>query len=241
MPSSPRSRPENAGRQLTRGCVLARRRSRSCSEATTDCGNSSRRQRLTEAATLVVGTSILSATLRVPAGSKNFFVLGLLAGGAWILGSVASGPVPVEPIRSSRRAVVLRALALSAVAFLGFLAADLVGEHLPFVSSALHNILTKADAGPIGLVLLVALANGLGEERFFRGTLFSALESRHPVAGSTIFYVAVTAVTGNLALVVAAAAMGFLLALQRQSTGSILAPTVTHLCWSALMLLVLPR
>lgn len=109
------------------------------------------------------------------------------------------------------------------------------------MSSALHNILTKADAGPIGLVLLVALVNGLGEELFFRGALFNALGSRHPVAGSTIFYVAVTAVTGNLALVVAAGAMGFLLALQRQSTGAILAPTVTHLCWSTLMLLALPR
>ena len=154
---------------------------------------------------------------------------------------MASGPVPVEPIRSRRRAVVLRALALSAIAFLGFLVADLVGEHLPLVSSALHNILTKADAGPIGLVLLVALVNGLGEELFFRGALFNAFGSHHPVAGSTIFYVAVTAVTGNVALVVAAGAMGFLLALQRQGTGAILAPTVTHLSWSALMLLALPR
>ena len=202
---------------------------------------SSARRRLVVAGTLVVGTSLLAATLRVPAGSRSFFVIGLLVAGTWILGSVVSGPIPVESIRSSRPMVVLRALALGIVAFLGFLAADLVGRHLPFISPALHNILTKADAGPTGLVLVVTLVNGLGEELFFRGALFSALGSHHPVAGSTVIYVAVTATTGNIALVVAAGAMGTLLSLQRKRTAAILAPTVTHLCWSTLMLLALPR
>ena len=62
--------------------------------------------------------------------------------------------------------------------------------------------------GPTGLVLLVALVNGLGEELFFRGALFSALGSHHPVAGTTVIYVAVTAATGNIALVVAAGVDG---------------------------------
>ncbi len=161
--------------------------------------------------------------------------------GTWILGSVVSGPIPVESIRSSRLRVVLCALALGIVAFLGFLAADLVGRHLPFVSPALHNILIRADAVPTGLVLLVALVNGLGEELFFRGALFSALGSHHPVAGTTVIYVAVTATTGNIALVVAAGVMGTLFSLQRKRTAAILAPTVTHICWSTLMLLALPR
>jgi uncharacterized protein len=220
--------------------VLARRRSLSFSEPTDD-GATSRRRRVTVATTMIVGTSLLAATLRVPAGSESFFVIGLLAGGAWILGSLASGPIPVEPIRSSRVTVVIQAVAISLVAFLSFLAADLVGEHLPLIAPALHNILTRADTGSVGLVLAVALVNGLGEELFFRGALFGALGSWHPVAGSTIFYAAVTAATGNVALVVAAGVMGFVFALQRHRTGSILAPAVTHLCWSVLMLLALPR
>ena len=110
-----------------------------------------------------------------------------------------------------------------------------------FVSPALHDILTKADAGPLGLVLSVALVNGLGEELFFRGALYGALGSHHPVAGSTILYIAVTAATGNIALVVAAAVMGSLFSLQRKRTGAVLAPTVTHLCWSTLMVLALAR
>jgi uncharacterized protein len=202
---------------------------------------SSARRRLVVAGTLLLGTSLLAATLRVPTGSTSFFVTGLLVAGTWILGSVVSGPVPVESIRSSRLVVVLTALALGIVAFLGFLAADLVGQHLPFISPALHNVLTKADAGPAGLVLAVALANGLGEELFFRGALFSALGTHHPVAGTTVIYVAVTAATGNVALVVAAGVMGTLFALQRRRTAAIVAPTVTHLCWSTLMVLALSR
>lgn len=193
------------------------------------------------AATLVVGTALLATTLHVPAGSRSFFVIGFLVAGTWILGSVISGPPPVESFRSPRTAVLLSALALGVIAFLGFLVADLIGQHLPFVSPALHDILTKADAGPLGLVLTLALANGLGEELFFRGALFSAFGSHHPVAGSTVLYIAVTSATGNIALVVAAGAMGTLFSLQRERTGTVFAPIVTHLCWSTLMLLALPR
>ena len=200
-----------------------------------------RRRRLIVAVTLVIGTALLAMTLRVPAGSTDFFVIGFFAASAWILGAVASGPIPIDSIGSSRTKVVFTAIAIGAVAFLCFLVADLVGQHLPLVSPSLHNILIKADAGPTGLVLLVALVNGLGEELFFRGALFSAFGDHGPIAGSTALYVAVTAATGSVALVIAAGAMGTLLAYERRRTAAILAPTVTHLCWSTLMLLALPR
>ena len=55
-------------------------------------------------------------------------------------------------------------------------------------------------------------------------------------------YVVVTAATGNLALVIAAAVMGALFSLfERLSTRGVLAPIVTHLTWSTLMVLALPR
>ena len=50
-----------------------------------------------------------------------------------------------------------------------------------------------------------------------------------------------TAATENIALVVAAAVMGTVLSLERISTRGVLAPIVTHLIWSTLMLLALPR
>jgi CAAX protease family protein len=157
------------------------------------------------------------------------------------LGAFLSGPIPTGADRPSRLADGLAALLVDIVAFLGFLAADLVGRHRPLFSPALHNIHTKADTGPVALVLTVALVNGLGEELFFRGALFNALRAHHPVAGTVIFSVAVTATTGNVALVVAAGAMGIIFSLQRAHTGGILASTVTHRSWSTLMILVLPR
>ena len=54
-------------------------------------------------------------------------------------------------------------------------------------------------------------------------------------------YVIVTAATGNLALVIAAAVMGTVFSLERLSTRGVLAPMVTHLTWSTLMVLALPR
>ena len=173
------------------------------------------RRHVSVAVTLVVGTALLATTLRAPSGSTTFFILGFLVAGIWILGSVISGPIPLEAIRSSRLATSLSGLALGIVAFLGFLTADLIGQHLPLISNALHNVLTKADAGPAVLVLTVALVNGVGEELFFRGALFSALGSHNPVAGTVVIYVAVTATTGNIALLFAATAMGIIFSLQR--------------------------
>ena len=203
--------------------------------------NQGRRRSLTVVVTLVVGSVLLAATLRAPSGSTSFFVIGFLVAGTWIAGSLISGPIPLEANRSSRLCLALRGLALGGVAFLAFLVAYLLGRHVPLISSALHTILTKADAGPVALVLAVALLNGLGEELFFRGALFDVLGSRNPIVSSLVVYVAVTATVGNIALIVAALVMGIIFTLQRARTGGILASTMTHLCWSTLMVLAFPR
>ena len=57
-------------------------------------------------------------------------------------------------------------------------------------------------------MLAIALVNGVGEELFFRGALYAALPPRSAVFGTTIVYVCVTAVTFNVALVIAALVMG---------------------------------
>jgi membrane protease YdiL (CAAX protease family) len=122
-----------------------------------------------------------------------------------------------------------------------FLAAYLVARHLPIVGPDLDGVSATADAGSVALVLFVALINGAGEELFFRGALHAALEPHRPAIVTTIVYVAVTAATGNVALVLAAAVMGVLLSLERLSTRGVLAPMVTHLTWSTLMVVALTR
>jgi hypothetical protein len=55
-----------------------------------------------------------------------------------------------------------------------------------------------------------------------------------------VIYVAVTAASLNLALVLAALVMGVLWMVERLSTGTPLASVLTHVTWSTLMLLAFP-
>ena len=200
------------------------------------------RRRLTAAVTLVAGAALLAATLRVPRGSIAFTVLGLLVAATWIVGAFVSGPIPLRPhSRTPTGTVMLSAVAVGIASFLVFLGAYLVAEHLPVLSGALDRVLGKADAGPVALVLAIALVNAVAEEYFFRGALYAALEPHRPVVFTTVIYVAVTATTGNLALVAAAVVMGTVFGLERRAAGSVLASLVTHAVWSTLILVALPR
>lgn len=199
-----------------------------------------RRRRVVVAATLVVGTALLAATLAAPPGSALFSGLGLLVAATWVLGGVLSGPVHlVGSVRGGRALVA--PLGLGVVLFAAFAAAALVAERIPVVSGAVDRVLSTADGGPRAVVLVVALANGVGEEVFFRGALHAAFGRHRPVLWATAIYVLVTIATLNLALVVAAGVMGAVFALEREATGGILAPVITHLTWSTLVLFLLPR
>jgi membrane protease YdiL (CAAX protease family) len=188
-----------------------------------------------------VGTALLAATLRVPSGSAWFTVLGLLVAVTWTIGSFVSGPIPFRPDPEMAWRTFGGPVVAGVAAFVVFLAAYLVARHLPVIGPALDGVLATADAGPTALVLVVALVNGAGEELFFRGALHAALEPHRPAIATTIVYVAVTMATGNVALIIAAVVMGTLFSLERLSTRGVLAPMLTHLTWSTLMVLALPR
>jgi membrane protease YdiL (CAAX protease family) len=209
--------------------------------ATVDVPVARRRRRVVSALAIVVGTVLLAATLRVPNGSASFTVLALLVAATWIVGSFASGPIPLQPDRDPLWRTFLGPVVVGVAAFGVFVVAYLVARHLPLVGPAVDGVLATADAGPTAVVLLIALVNGVGEELFFRGALHAAFESHRPAIATIIVYVAVTAATGNVALFIAAAVMGALFSLERLSTRGVLAPIVTHLTWSALMVLALPR
>ena len=198
-----------------------------------------RRRRAVTAATLLLGTALLAATLRVPRGSASFTVLGLLVAVTWTVGSFISGPIPLRADRAWR--TVVDAAVVGVIAFGAFVAAYLAARHLVLIGAALDRVLATADAGPTAMVLFVALVNGVGEELFFRGALHAAFDSHRPAIATTVVYVAVTAATGNIALVIAAAVMGVVFSLERLSTRGVIAPMVTHLTWSTLMVLGLPR
>ena len=127
-----------------------------------------------------------------------------------------------------------------AAAFGAFFGAAFVARRIPVLNEALVSVLSYAERGSDSLVLATTLANGVAEEVFFRGSLFTALASPHPVAASTGVYMLTTCATRNPALVVAAGVMGTVFAVQRRASGGLLAPMLTHVTWSALMVRFLP-
>ena len=102
------------------------------------------------------------------------------------------------------------------------------------------TVLEHARKGTPALIAVVTLVNGIAEEIFFRGALFAAIGRRHPVLISTLVYALATVATANPMLVFAAATLGTVLGLQRRASGGILAPIITHITWSMVMLFALP-
>lgn len=198
-----------------------------------------RRRRVLVLVTLVVGTGLLGATLAAPQGSGLFYGLGLLVAATWVLGGLLSGPLPLGRLDGGR--ALAAPLAVAALLFLAFSAVTLVAQRIPLLAGAVERVLAKADGGSRALVLVVALANGLGEEVFFRGALHSAFGRHRPLLWATAIYVLVTVATLNVALVLAAVVMGTVFAAERRATRGVLAPIVTHLSWSTLVLFLLPR
>jgi hypothetical protein len=192
--------------------------------------------------TLLVGGVLLDVTLRVSRTSAWFTALGLLLAGVWTAGAFLSGGVPVFP-RPWRRPAqsLVAAVVVGGLAFLVFLVVYLLVRHLPLVSGALHHVLSNGDAGVSPTVLSVAIVTGIAEELFFRGAVQSLPTRYDPVIFTTVVYVAVTAVTGNVALIIAAAIMGTIFSLERAATRGVVASITTHITWTVLMLLVLPR
>ena len=88
--------------------------------------------------------------------------------------------------------------------------------------------------------MLITVVNGVAEEMFFRGALYTALGSVHPVLISTVVYVVATSAAGNPMLGFAAVILGTVCALERRVTGGVLAPMLTHFFWGLIMVLALP-
>jgi uncharacterized protein len=204
-----------------------------------------RRRRGVVGVTLVVGTVLLGLALSRPAGTTAFYVLAAVLAGVWLVGAIVSGPLPFGHIRPlAPRGGVRQLLGPALVGVLAFavfaLGAELV-SWIPTLHHAVDDVIARADHGSRALVVAITVVNGIAEEAFFRGALYDAFGERRPALWSTVCYVLVTAASGNAMLVFAAALMGALFALERRSTGGILASAVTHVVWSALMIFLLPR
>lgn len=203
------------------------------------------RRRIVAVATLVLGVVVNAWALRLPPGDALFYVGTLLLAAVWTGGALLSGPLHLGRAHtrsgtSPSRAVV-QSLVLGLLLLALFLVGALVVARIPFLRGPVDGLLDHARFGSLAIVAVITALNGVAEELFYRGALFAAVGRRHAVLVTTIVYAVVSAVAGVPLLVLAAALLGAVVALQRRVTGGILGPIVTHLTWSLGMLFLLPR
>jgi hypothetical protein len=201
-----------------------------------------RRRRIVVAIVLLLGAGVLGLALRRHPGEASFYWLSLALAAVWGLGAFGSGPLHLGGARwrgRNQRPVVsgtVIGLLLGGVFVLG----GLIAREIPAVAELITRLLHYTDQGSWRLTMAVALIGGIAEELFYRGALYTALGRYHPALVSTIVYVVATLASGNPMLGFAAIILGTVCALERRATGGVLAPILTHVVWTLVVLLALP-
>jgi uncharacterized protein len=202
-----------------------------------------RRRRIIVAIVLVLGAAALGMALRRHPGEPAFYWWSLTLSGVLALGAFASGPLHLGGAcwrgRNQRPVVsgTVIGLLLGGVFILG----GLVVREIPVVADYVTRLLRYTDQGSWRLTMAIALLAAVGEELFYRGSLYTALGRHHPLLISTALYVIATlASSRNPMLAFAAIVLGTVCALERRATGGVLAPILTHFTWTLVVLLGLP-
>jgi uncharacterized protein len=202
-----------------------------------------RRRRIIVAIIVVIGAVLLGYSLGRKPGDSSFYGLTLGLAGVWALGALLARPIHLGHVRffdRNQRPVIsgtVVGLVLGGVFILG----GFIAREIPALRDYAAQVLEFATQGSLPLVVFITVINGLAEEIFFRGALYSALEKHHPAVISTIVYVIVIGVsTLNPMLTFAALILGAVCAFERRATGGVLAPILTHMVWGLIMVLVLP-
>ncbi|OAN41520.1 CPBP family intramembrane glutamic endopeptidase [Mycolicibacterium iranicum] len=201
------------------------------------------RRKFIVAAVLLIGAALLGYSLSRPPGDQTFIWLTLALAGVWAAGAFASGPLHMGhiPFRGRNQRPVITGTVAGVGLGAVFVVGGLVAREIPGVNDYIREVLQYSNAGPLYLIAFITVINGLAEEMFFRGAVYTALLKFHPVIVSTVLYVIATAATtGNPMLGFAAIILGLLCAQLRRATGGVLAPMLTHFFWGLILVLALP-
>lgn len=200
------------------------------------------RRRIVVAVVLAIGAAVLAFTLARRPGEPSFYWLTLLLAAVWTVGAFASGPLHLGCIcwrgRNQRPVITGTVIGLLLAAI--FVVGGLVARELGPVRELITSVLEYSRHGSLWLLVVITVVNGVAEELFFRGALYTALGRFYPVAVSTVLYIAATLASDNAMLGFAAVVLGAVCALERRATGGVLAPALTHVVWGLVMLLALP-
>ncbi len=201
-----------------------------------------RRRRVLVAITLVVGAAVLGYSLRLRPGESSFYWLTLALAGVWVAGGFISGPLHLGGIcwRGRNQRPVITGTTIGLLLGGVFVIGGLIAREIAPVAELITRVLLYAHHGWYPVIVAITLVNGVAEEVFFRGALYTALGRFHPVLISTVLYTCATLASGNPMLGFAAIILGTVCAFERRATGGVLAPVLTHLVWGLIMVLVLP-
>ena len=201
-----------------------------------------RRRRIVVAITLVIGAVVLGFSLRRHPGESSFYWLTVLLATVWIAGGLVSGPLHLGGInwRGRNQRPVITGTTVGLLLGGAFVVGGLIAREIPAVATLITQVLMFAHQGSFLLIVAITVINGIAEEIFFRGALYSALGRYHPVVISTVLYVCATIASGNPMLGFAAIFLGTVCALERRASGGVLAPMLTHFVWGLIMVLALP-
>ena len=201
-----------------------------------------RRRRIVVAITLVIGAVVLGFSLRRHPGESSFYWLTVLLATVWIAGGLVSGPLHLGGInwRGRNQRPVITGTTVGLLLGGAFVVGGLIAREIPAVATLITRVLMFAHQGSFLLIVAITVINGIAEEIFFRGALYSALGRYHPVVISTVLYVCATMASGNPMLGFAAIFLGTVCALERRASGGVLAPMLTHFVWGLIMVLALP-
>jgi membrane protease YdiL (CAAX protease family) len=201
-----------------------------------------RRRRIIVVVVLVIGATLLGVSLTRTPGSASFYWLTVALAVVWAAGARVSGPLHIGRVkfRGRNRRPVLTGTAIGVLLGGVFIVGGLVAREIGPVRDYIVEVLDYANYGALWLVVLITVVNGLAEEMFFRGALYSSLGRFHPEIVSTIVYAVAVSAAGNPMLGFAGIILGGVCAYERRITGGVLAPMLTHFFWGLVMVLALP-
>lgn len=201
-----------------------------------------KRRRIVVVVFLVIGSVFLGLSLSTEPGAAIFYVYTLALAAVWCVGAALSRPLHLGRVtwRGHRRRPIITGIGVGLGLGAVFVVGGLVVRTIPPLKDLVTSVFEHATAGNLAVVLVIALVNGIAEELFFRGALYSALGRHYPVIFSTLIYIVVTMASGNPMLGFAAIFLGFVAAVERRATEGVLAPILTHVAWTSVIFLALP-
>lgn len=201
-----------------------------------------RTRRIIVAVVLVIGATLLGFSLTRTPGDPSFILLTLALAAVWACGARLSGPLHLGCVkfRGRNQRPVITGTVIGVLLGAVFIVGALVAREIGPVCDYIVQILQYANYGSLWLVVLITVINGLAEEMFFRGALYTSLGKFHPEVVSTIVYAIAVSAAGNPMLGFAGIILGAVCAYERRITGGVLAPMLTHFFWGLVMVLALP-